>query len=278
MKKVLFVALIGAIAIPAFAQDFHASARATGDNQVFVIDNAGAVTGQYTQIAGAAGDSWGYRDGAFDGTYVYFGWGGGVARHEITAPYTGTLHIAGAAPGGVGTWRALAYDPTGDGGNGSLWTASFATDLIETTMAGALLTTFPNPTPAWSLYGLAYDDATGDLLGHSSDGDVIRIDTTAGSWALEHAMGAWTDPLAYAQGGLSGVSELGGNYAAVMQATPDELGVYLAGGGGAFAPGPWPLDLNAIGDPTGHLGVAVTPEPTTLALLALGGLALLRRR
>ena len=283
MKKALCVALAAAIAMPAFAQTFHNSSRVVVDtgreNAVFMTDSAGALIGQYDQIAGAFEDSWGYRDGASDGTYVYFGWGGGVARHNADGS-AGVLQIAGAAPGDVGTWRALAHDPTGDGGNGSFWTASFASPLIEADMNGALLNTFPSVA---SLYGLSYDDTDGNLWGHDALGAVIKIDTTTGALmpGFGWTAGPWT-ALA-AQGGLSGFTELGGNLAAICQGTPDELGVYdtaasQGGGVGVFMPGFSPLDLNAIGDPTGHLGVAVIPEPAALALLGLGAVALLRRR
>ncbi|KKN23080.1 hypothetical protein LCGC14_0908450, partial [marine sediment metagenome] len=223
MKKALCVALVAAIAMPAFAQIFHNSTRVTGaDNQVFITDNAGLLTGQYSQIAGAAQDAWGYRDGMTDGTYVYFGWGGGVARHNADGS-GGILQIGGAAPGGVGTWRALAYDPTGNSGAGSIWTASFGSVLIETDMSGTLLNSFPSVA---SLYGLSYDDTDGNLWGHDGGGDILKIDSTTGALmpGIGWTAGPWT--AIAAQGGLSGFSELGGNLAAIAQGTPDELGVY----------------------------------------------------
>ncbi len=284
MKKALCVALVAAIALPALAQTFHNSSRVITDtggraNAVYLTDAAGALTGQYDQIGSAYEDAWGYRDGMSDGDYVYFGWGGGVARHNADGS-GGVLQIAGGAPDGVGTWRALAFDPTGDNGNGSIWTASFSSNLIETDMSGTLLSSFPSVA---SLYGLAYDDSDGNLWGHDGLGAVVKIDAATGTLmpGLGWAAGPWT--LLAAQGGLSGFSELGGNLAAICQGTPDELGIYdtaasQGGGVGVFTPGFSPLDLNAIGNIDGHLGVAVIPEPAALALLGLGGLALLRRR
>ena len=165
--------------------DFYwGSARDAVGNRVYKFDNMGnLLAGQgFTQIAGANTDLWGYRDMASDGTFLYGGWAGGVARHNINDGSGGVLHIAGAAPGGVGTWRALAYDPTGDSGNGSFWTASFGSALVEVrAVNGALLNTFPN-LDGWSLYGLAYDPFTGNLWGYSSpnQGDIVEIDTTTG--------------------------------------------------------------------------------------------------
>lgn len=290
MKKALCVALVAAIALPAFAQTLHGSARVlvTGqpnENEVFMFDATGALTGSYPEIAGARTDAWGYRDGTTDGTHVYFGWGGGVARHNADGS-GGVLHIAGAAPGGVGTWRALAYDPTGDGGAGSLWTASFGSDLIEVDMAGGILTTFTNPTVPWSLYGLAMDHATGNLWGHSrtgtGDAELIEIDTTTGTiiGAPINTSFGWPGssvPGAHAiQGGLSMFDGSGLLYS-VLQGTPDAMAQFDTSGTLTGALAPNPLDVEALTGSNGHLGIAVIPEPATLVLLSLGALALLRR-
>ena len=169
--------------MPAFAQVYHCSARvipAAGgrENEVFMFDADGILTGSYDAIAGARTDTWGYRDGAYDGTHVYFGWAGGVARHNADGT-GGVLMFDGTnAPGG--TWRALAYDPTGDNGNGSLWSVSFASDLVEADLSGNILTTWAHGG-RWSIYGLAYDDSDGNLWAHASSGEVIKIDTSSGT-------------------------------------------------------------------------------------------------
>ncbi|MCA9252405.1 MAG: hypothetical protein KDA54_14870 [Phycisphaerales bacterium] len=142
-------------------------------NEVFIMDPSGEVIRSYPQIAGAATDSFGYRDGASDGTYVYFGWAGGIARHNADGS-GGMLLISGPTPGTGTTWRALAYDPTGDNGNGSLWSQSFNSGLIESDMSGNLLHQFPNNGS--SLYGLTYDDATGKLWGHGQAADVFSAE------------------------------------------------------------------------------------------------------
>ncbi len=121
MHRKLQIVLVGLVmAASAHAQVFHSSARVISpdgrqDNTVFMFAADGASLGSYPQIAGARQDAWGYRDGASDGVHVYFGWSGGIARHDADGSNP-VLVIAGSAPGGVGTWRALAFDPTGDGG------------------------------------------------------------------------------------------------------------------------------------------------------------------
>jgi hypothetical protein len=152
------------------------------NNQVFICDASGKVLRQYTQISPANTDTLGYRDGASDGTHVYFGWIGGVARHEADGS-GGEQIIFGPVPGTGGTWRALAFDPTGDGGNGSFWTQSFNSDLVETDLAGNLLHQFPNNGSL--LYGMAYDNVTGRLWGHhqsetTASAHVVEIDPETG--------------------------------------------------------------------------------------------------
>ena len=231
---------------------FHCSARnLDDDNQVWLFDQNGVWTGQkYTQIAGAAQSTWGYRDGASSGEHVYFGWEDGVARHDPDGSNAVLLFGPGGAPDGC--WRALAYDPTGDSGNGSLWSANWDSHLVEVSLSGAMLNLFPND--GWSLFGLAYDQSDGNLWGHDTDGQVIKIDTSTGTiipgagWPVSPD---WT--LFTVQGGLSGMHDGTGNLAAVCQGTPDELGVYDLSG--TLIGGPW--DMDGQTGTVGNLGVAV---------------------
>ena len=230
---------------------YHCSARDLGTtpNDVWLFDPAGVLQGSYDQIAGAGSDAWGYRDGACDSMmYVYFGWGGGVARHSMADGSGGTLMFTGSPPGG--TWRAMAYDPTGDNGNGSLWSASFSSVLVEVDLSGNQLTSFP--VGAWSLYGLAYDNVDGNLWGHDNLGAVIKIDTTTGAII---AGAGWPNgfPNLAAQGGLSSLDDGTGDVAAISQGTPDELGVYDEATGTLI----WgPINIEGQTGSNGHLGVA----------------------
>jgi hypothetical protein len=232
---------------------FHVSSRVntgTGENRVFLFDAAGMYSGySYIQAPGAAGDTWGYRDGCTDRDgHVFFGWGGGLVMQDND----GSNQVQIFPDGGPnGTWRALAFDTTGDGGNGSIWSASFGSDLVEADLLGNILGTYPN-VDGWSLYGLAYDDVDGNIWGHSSSGEVIKIDTATGTVMPGEG---WTSAFVNgtAQGGLSGLHDGSGNLAAIMQGTPDELGVYDLTG--TLIGGPW--DIDAQTNENGALGVAV---------------------
>jgi hypothetical protein len=238
--------------VPPECPAYHVSSRVltgTGENAVFLFDEAGVYTGwSYIQYGGAAGDGWGYRDGCTDRDgHIFFGWGGGLVMQDND----GSNQVQIFPDGGPnGTWRALAFDTTGDGGNGSIWSASFGSDLVEAALDGTILNTYP--VDGWSLYGLAYDDVDGNIWGHDAGGAIIKIDTATG---LVMPGEGWPTAFANiaAQGGLSGLHDGSGNLAAVSQGTPDELGVYDLTG--TLVGGPW--DIDAQTGENGALGVAV---------------------
>ena len=266
MKRILCLLFVVTISGQALGQlDYWTSARdLQGPNQLHLFDGPDYIR-SVDQIPGAAGDGWGYRDGAADRAgHMYFGWGGGVGRHDFDGS-NGMLLFDGAnAPGG--TYRALAFDPTGDGGSGSLWSASFGSELVEVDLSGGLLNSFPN-LDNWSLYGLAYDDADGNLWGHSAvGGDVIKIDIQDGSPSQGHVIPGVGWPSAFpglaTYGGLSGVHDGTGRIGAIALF---QSGVYDTSGN--LVLGPWDLPFD------GHLGIAVVPEPATFSLLVLGAIS-----
>ena len=198
---------------------FWSAARGAGPHRIFQFDANGVFTGvAIEQVAGAQSSSWGYRDGASDReSHIYFGWDGGVARHNADGS-GGAQIIAGAAPAGVGTWRALAYDPTGDEGRGSIWTQSFGSSLAEATLSGNLLRSYPNSGTA--AYGLAYDDSDGNLW-IQGNGTIVKIDKSSGQ--IIPGSGWITDP---GGGALSGFHDGSGRLASVIQSQSDLLVVY----------------------------------------------------
>ena len=123
---------------------YCSSSRGVGEippHLLYKLDNMGRVIGQVEQIPEADSDPWGYRDLACDGRFLYGGWEGGVARHRLDGT-GGELFISGAPPG-IRAWSGLAYDPSGDDGNGSLWVSDFSRELIEVSMSGTLLAATP---------------------------------------------------------------------------------------------------------------------------------------
>ena len=185
------------------------------DHTVWVFDDGGngLLGEEFVQHPNALGSLWGYRDGATDGTFLYFGCELGIYRHDADGSNAIEL-ISGGGP--TGNYRALAYDPTGDGGSGSFWSANHASALVEVSMTGATLTTFPNG--GWGLYGLEYDPFTGNLWGHHSEGgrpplaapQIVEIDTNTGQMTGRAFVSdgglppSGTEPFVF-NGGLTGV-------------------------------------------------------------------------
>ncbi|GJM24783.1 MAG: hypothetical protein DHS20C16_11980 [Phycisphaerae bacterium] len=215
-------------------------------NAVFVLDQDGELLRSYPQVPAAAADGFGYRDGASDGTYVYFGWIGGVARHNADGS-GGVQIITGPTPGTETTWRTLAYDPTGDGGNGSLWTQSFFSDLVESDLSGNLLNQFPNSGEGF--YGMTYNNATGMLWGHGLDGTTLsariyEIDPETGlltgvSHPSHHNVPGGADDGFAFYGGLSS-NDATGTMFGVLQGSPND-GIFSMDSSGALTP---PLSPN----------------------------------
>jgi len=182
----------------------HVSSRILGGgtgtpHTVYVFDNAGNIqpAQEYSQSAFTAGSAWGWRDGATDdiigGTTNFWGsevgfeladQSGNSVNSYLAGGGARTLNFPQPIGGGVLaaalTIRALAYDPTGDAGNGSWYTANFGGDIYEFDRDGNVLS---NVSGGWTAYGLALDVPSGNLLvsaGSVNDYTVSEIDPATG--------------------------------------------------------------------------------------------------
>ena len=252
MRNFLCLLVIAAIATQAHAQPtFWVSTRGAGPHHIDEFNEDGSGTGNaFDQVAGAQASAWGYRDGMADRNgHLYWGWDGGVAMHLMDGS-GGTQIISGSAPGGVGTYRAMAYDPSGDRGNGSFWVQSFTTGMCEVTMTGDLIRSWPNNGTV--VYGFAFDDFDSNVWAHEGLGDVVKIDVTTGN-TIESTRFPTAFPLPAGPGGLSGLHDGTGRMAALSQGSPDLWGIYDTSGGFTG-----PYDCEIVTGENGNLGIAVT--------------------
>ena len=254
MSRIVWTLAVAAASLPAVADVMYwvSGQDADGTYRIYQFDDNGVYIGVAVEQIPAA-QTGGYRDGMTDREgRLYFGWDNGVARHYFNGQ-GGRQIISGPAPGGVGTWRGLAYDPAGDRGRGSIWTQSFGSGLAQTTLSGDLLRVFPNSGA--SVNGLAYDSADRNLWAHAAGGEIVKIDTRSGQ--IIPGAGWLTGFVNLAgQAGLSGLHDGSGRIAAVSQGTPDEWIVY--DDSGAVAGGPWCLECQT--GARGHHGVAAVPD------------------
>ncbi|MCH8807490.1 MAG: hypothetical protein IH986_15590 [Planctomycetes bacterium] len=251
MRNICCLLIVAAITTQAYAQPtVWVSARGAGPHHIDEFHMIGGGTGNsFDQVAGAQGSAWGYRDGMADRAgHLYWGWDGGVAMHD-TDGSNGTQIISGSAPGGVGTYRAMAYDPAGDGGNGSFWVQSFTTGMAEVTMTGGLIRSWPNNGTV--VYGFAFDDTDSNVWAHEALGDVVKIDVTTGN-TIESTRFPTAFPLPAGPGGLSGLHDGTGRMAALSQGSPDLWGIYDTSGGFTG-----PYDVEIVTGENGNLGIVV---------------------
>ncbi len=199
-------------------------------NKLYKLDTTGAVVGVYDQASDAG---WGWRDLAFDGTYLY---ASDSALVEQIDPATGTA-TGVTTPSPINPARALAYDPATD----HFWAANWDSLIYEFDRTGAIINSFA--AVGLSTYGMAWDTA-------SAGGPFLWLWSQDGPDPLLTA--SQLDPTS---GLLTGVSFLGSGVAGEMaggaaisdslvpgtvvflglnQGVSDRIGVYelVAGGGG----------------------------------------------
>ncbi len=215
---------------------------ATTPHTIHVLDSSGAPVRTMPQLENSTTSAFGYRDGATDGASIMFGNEAGI---RILDPNTGLLAatiqtanglqplrfnpVGGASLAVTGNHRGVAYDPAGNSGNGSLWAASFASDLVEMDLDGNILTQYvTDPANPWSIYGLAWDAKTTSLWANSAPnaGPIAQIDALTG---LLTGANFPRNAAGSAQGGLDiGPTDANGLYSlvGVDQAASDLLTEY----------------------------------------------------
>lgn len=208
-----------------------ASGTAAGSTySIFVLDEAGALLRSFPQPA-AVVSGFGMRDGATDGTSLMFGSELGLFTFDINGnpvasidaangPQVVSNPITGPGLAVVGNYRGNAFNPNGNGGNGSFFTGSFGSDIIEIDLDGVVLNTFVNGGQ-WSMYGCAYNAATNSLwINDDGPGNIVELDVATGlltgrSIAAEIAV----------PGGLSFTDD--GLLCSLDQGTPDTVETWL---------------------------------------------------
>lgn len=117
-------------------------------HKLFKWDISGNLIATYNQPAQAS--TWGFRDLAFDGTYLYGGSENGFWRIN-PADGTTTLMFASIAP--MTLIRALTWVPS----EGMFYTGSFGLGWFKFNPTGTTITPVANPALT-AVYGMAYDD------------------------------------------------------------------------------------------------------------------------
>ncbi len=236
------------------ANEIHVSARGSADpitgnyvptppHTVYVYDYAGTLLRSYAQDP-AHTSSWGARDGATDHNWgsetYFFGSEAGIVLTDATGAATTTYLASGGiqtlpsnvitGPGltALGNYRGVAYDPTGNGGTGSWWTANYASDLLEIDNTGTILTTHSGAAAGWVIFGLALDQQTNTLWCNSAPdmGALAEIDTTTGlltGTVIPFNDGAFQGGLDALPGGIAGRAIGGTDLVGLSQADPDEV-------------------------------------------------------
>jgi hypothetical protein len=116
-------------------------------NRLYKFDSAGVIVDTYIQSSTHSG--WGWRDLAWDGTYLYGSDSPSVVEIDpATGMVTGVTFNGPTNPN-----RALAYDPATD----HFWTANFSSSIYEFDRSGVTINTYSN---SHSIYGMAWDDVS----------------------------------------------------------------------------------------------------------------------
>ncbi len=219
-------------------------------NKLYQLDPQGNLIATYDQPTSSTG--WGFRDLAFDGTYLYGSPDDGNIYQidPTTGQWTGVV-----IPGPVAPCRALAYDPATD----HFWTANWDSPIYEIDRNGNIVNTYAN---SYDIYGMAWDNISpgGPYLWVSA-----QVQNSAGAYNIIYQF----DPQTGTYTGVSFEVPYGGTdgYAGglcfttdwdasmgvlfeVVQMTPDAIfGFFVTQAGEPGDPLP-PTDITAYSDYT----------------------------
>jgi hypothetical protein len=99
-------------------------------------------------------DYWGWRDMAFDGTYMYSCAEDSIEKWHVSGlPDSPVIEVVDEFPGPEDLNRGLAYDPE----SGHFWTVNLSSTIYEINTDGDIINTFTND---FEIYGMAWDDCS----------------------------------------------------------------------------------------------------------------------
>lgn len=163
-----------------------ARAQQSSPHRIFALDPAGSLRGVLAQPTLHGVSAFGMRDLEFDGESLIGGSEAGISvlgtdgvpRNQILAangPQAIVQPITGPISAVLPVCRAIALDPHGNQGNGSLLVADFSSPIYEIDLQGNILATFP--ALGWSAYGLTLDPITGNVWVHAGpQGQIEELD------------------------------------------------------------------------------------------------------
>ncbi len=187
--------------------NYFVSARspvlATGNNhKLYELDKTGKYVAQYDTLPYGT-TVWGLRDLAYDAAnhLIYGGCENAASGNKVLCFDVATRKFdpakAWTAAIGSTTIRALAYNPKGDNGKGSMWTGDFGAALYEFrkdgTVIQALAVNQIQKKGSGAIYGAAYDIVSDKIWWFSQTGSsrttgggyqVVGIEMTSGSPAV----------------------------------------------------------------------------------------------
>lgn len=138
---------------------------------VYEIDHGGVLRSTFAQPSVHDTSGFGIRDLEFDGQSLLGGSELGISVFSTTGqlvnqilaangPQSIVQPIRGPVASQLAVFRAIALDPHGNNGDGSLLVADFGSPIFEIDFAGNVLASWPNQ--GWNAYGLAIDPVTGN--------------------------------------------------------------------------------------------------------------------
>jgi hypothetical protein len=207
---------------------FWVTGRDAGSGDIHKLHKFDADGNHITTYEQGTTSTWGWRDLAWDGTYLYASDENELAKID---PATGGVVDFLTKPPGFDTvpCRGLAYDPATD----NFYTANWASDIVEFDRDGNIVNSYSNEL---SIYGLAWDNVTDGgpwLWAYSQDefaDDILvmvsQVDPTTGIPTGVQYLG-WHDPGAERNlaGGACFIEEWRGDpiFVGLSQSTPDTV-------------------------------------------------------